>query len=54
MAWVIPAEPLSMSAAQTAAFAAIDPHNCRSVQPLGEGVLYRGSSACPERQEGIE
>ena len=54
VAWVISAEPLSMSAAQIAAFAAIDPHNCRSAQPLGEGILYRGSSACPERQEGLE
>ena len=51
VAWVIPAEPLSMSAAQIAAFAAIYPHNCRPVQPLGERVLYR---ACPERQEGLE
>ena len=54
VAWVIPAEPLSMSAAQIAAFAAIYPHNCRPVQPLGERVLYRGSCADPERQEGLE
>ena len=54
VAWVISAEPLSMSAAQIAAFTAIYPHNCRSVQPLGERVFYRGSCACPERQEGRE
>ena len=42
VAWVIPTELLSMSAAQIAAFAAIYPYNCRPVQPLGERVLYRG------------
>ena len=42
VAWAIPVEPqpLSMSAAQVAAFAAIHPHKCRPVQPLGERVLY--------------
>lgn len=42
VAWVIPVEPLSMSASQIAAFAALYPHNCRPVHPLGERVLYRG------------
>ena len=42
VAWVIPCDPLSMSAVQIAAFAAIHPHNCRPVQPLGERILYRG------------
>lgn len=42
VAWLIPAEPLSTSAAQVAAFAAIYPHNRRPVQPLGERALYRG------------
>ncbi len=42
VAWVIPVEPLSMSVSQIEAFAALYPHNCRPVQPLGERALYRG------------
>ena len=42
VAWLIPAEPLSTSAAQVAAFAAIYPHHRRPVPPLGERVLHRG------------
>ena len=36
------AAPLSVSAPQITAFAAIRPQYCRPVQPLGERVLYRG------------
>ena len=46
VAWIIPFETLSMSAAQIDAFSAIHPHNCRPVQPLCERVLYRGQSGC--------
>lgn len=42
VAWVILTEPLTMSAAQIAALAAVYPHNWRPVQPRGERVLYRG------------
>lgn len=39
--WVVLTEPLTMSQAQIAAFAAIHPHNFRPVQPLGDRVLLR-------------
>ena len=42
VAWVIFAEPLSFSAGQIEAFAAIYPNNYRPVQPLGERVLHLG------------
>lgn len=42
VAWVIMAEPLTLSAAQLYTFAAIHPNNYRPVQPLGERVLVRG------------
>jgi len=42
VAWIIPAEPLTLSAAQIDAFAAIYPNNYRPVQPLGERLLRRG------------
>ena len=42
VAWVIPAEPLTLSVAQIDAFAAIYPNNYRPVQPLGERRLRRG------------
>ena len=42
VAWVVLAEPLTLSAAQIDAFGAIYPNNRRPVQPLGERVLWRG------------
>ncbi len=42
VAWIVLDESLSMSPAQIESFAALYPHNCRPVQPLGERVLYRG------------
>lgn len=42
VAWAILTEPLSMSKAQIAAFAAIYPRNRRPVQPIGERVLLVG------------
>ena len=42
VAWVVLAEPLTLSAAQIDAFAALYPNNRRPVQPLGERVLQRG------------
>ena len=42
VAWVILAEPLTLSAAQVDAFGAIYPNNRRPAQPLGERVLRRG------------
>lgn len=40
--WIVLTEPLTMSAAQIAAFGAIYPNNFRPVQPLGERVLACG------------
>ena len=42
VAWAVLAEPLSMSAAQIAAFATLYPNNCRPVQPLGGRELHIG------------
>lgn len=42
VAWIVLTEPLSLSATQIEAFAAIFPNNYRPVQPLGERVLVRG------------
>ncbi len=42
VAWIVLTEPLTLSAAQIGAFAAIFPNNYRPVQPLGERVLVRG------------
>ena len=42
VAWVILTEPLTLSADQIDAFAAIHPNNRRPVQPLGDRVLWRG------------
>ena len=42
VAWVVLAEPLTLSAAQIDAFGAIYPNNRRPVQPLGERVPWRG------------
>ena len=42
VAWVILTEPLTLSAAQIEAFAALYPNNRRPVQPLGDRVLRRG------------
>ena len=42
VAWIVLTEPLTLSAAQIEAFAAIFPNNYRPVQPLGERVLLRG------------
>lgn len=42
VAWVVLVDPLTLSAAQIEAFAAIHPNNCRPVQPLGRRVLRRG------------
>ena len=42
VAWIVPDEPLPMSPAQIAAFAAIYPNNRRPVQPLGDRDLWRG------------
>ena len=42
VAWVVLTEPLTLSAAQIDAFAALHPNNCRPLQPLGERVLRRG------------
>ena len=42
VAWVVLTEPLTLSAAQIDAFAAVYPNNRRPVQPLGERVLRRG------------
>ena len=42
VAWVILAEPLTLSPAQIGAFGAIYPNNRRPVQPLGERLLWRG------------
>ena len=42
VAWIIPDAPLTMSASQIAAFAALYPNNCRPVQPLGDRDLCRG------------
>lgn len=42
VAWIVPDEPLAMSPAQIAAFAAIYPNNRRPVQPLGDRDLLRG------------
>ena len=42
VAWIVPDEPLPMSPAQIAAFAAIYPNNRRPVQPLGDRDLLRG------------
>ena len=42
VAWVVFAEPLTLSAAQIEAFAALYPNNRRPVQPLGERLLRRG------------
>ena len=36
----IPDVPVSMSAAQITAFAAIYPRNCRPAQPLGERISF--------------
>ena len=40
--WVVLVEPLTLSAAQIDAFAAVYPNNRRPVQPLGDRVLRRG------------
>ena len=42
VAQVIPDVPLSMSAAQITALAAIYPRNCRPAQPLGQRILCGG------------
>ena len=42
VAWIVLTEPLTLSAAQIEAFAAIFPNNYRPVQPLGDRVLVRG------------
>ena len=42
VAWVVLTEPLTLSAAQIDAFAAVYPNNRRPVQPLGDRVLRRG------------
>ncbi len=42
VAWVVLTDPLTLSAAQIDAFAALYPNNRRPVQPLGERVLQRG------------
>ena len=42
VAWAVLAEPLAISAAQIAAFAALYPNNRRPVQPLGKRVLRIG------------
>ncbi|MCY3971945.1 MAG: carbonic anhydrase family protein [Acidobacteria bacterium] len=42
VAWIVLTEPLTLSAGQIDAFAAIFPNNYRPVQPLGERVLVRG------------
>ena len=42
VAWVVLTEPLTLSAAQIEAFAAVYPNNRRPVQPLGGRVLRRG------------
>ena len=42
VAWVILTEPLTLSAAQVDAFAALYPNNFRPVQRLGKRVLLRG------------
>ncbi len=42
VAWAVLAQPLAISAAQIAAFAALYPNNRRPVQPLGERVLRIG------------
>lgn len=42
VAWIVPDQPLPMSPAQIAAFAAIYPNNRRPVQPLGGRDLLRG------------
>ena len=42
VAWIVLTEPLTLSAAQIDAFAALYPNNCRPVQPLGDRVLRRG------------
>ena len=42
VARLIPDVPLSMSAAQITAFAAIYPRNCRPAQPLGQRILCGG------------
>ena len=42
VAWIVADEPLPMSTAQIAAFAAIYPNNRRPVQPLGDRDLLRG------------
>ena len=41
VAWVVLTEPLTLSAAQIDAFAAVHPNNRRPAQPLGERVLRR-------------
>ena len=42
VAWIVLTEPLTLSAGQIEAFAAIFPNNYRPVQPLGDRVLVRG------------
>lgn len=42
VAWIVLTEPLTLSAGQIEAFAAIFPNNYRPVQPLGERDLVRG------------
>ena len=42
VAWIVLTEPLTLSAGQIEAFAAIFPNNYRPLQPPGRRVLYRG------------
>lgn len=45
VSWIVMTEPMTLSAAQIEAFAAIFPHNYRPVQPLNGRVLRRDARA---------